>query len=150
MDMKYFLSGLAIISCLGLMLIPVNSAAQDEGQIFYSYGEVLSVMQDQILVREFDYQTGEEKDTLYYITADTSFDPEESAGRIEPNDLVDVEFMVSEDGKNIAQEIFVNDIEDYEEIETDIWEITEEIAGDNGTIDAKETTVAEVDEYIMD
>jgi len=65
--MKYFLSGLAIISCLGLMLIPVNSAAQDEGQIFYSYGEVLSVMQDQILVREFDYQTGEEKDTLYYV-----------------------------------------------------------------------------------
>jgi len=118
--MRYLLSGFALILCFCLALTPINSVAQDEDQFFYSYGEVLSVAQDQIMVREFDYATGEEKDVVYYITADTLLDSVESVDQIKSSDLVDVEFMVSEDGKNIAREILVDRIEDYEEIDEEI------------------------------
>ena len=118
--MRYLLSGFALILCFCLALTPINSVAQDEDQFLYSYGEVLSVAQDQIMVREFDYATGEEKDVVYYITADTILDSVESVDQIKPSDLVDVEFMVSEDGKNIAKEILVDKIEDYEEIDEEI------------------------------
>jgi len=118
--MRYFLSGFALILCFCLALTPINSVAQEEDQFFYSYGEVLSVAQDQIMVREFDYATGEEKDVVYYISADTILDSVESVDQIKPSDLVDVEFMVSEDGKNIAREILVDRIEDYEEIDEEI------------------------------
>ena len=118
--MRYLLSGFALILCFCLALTPINSVAQDEDQFLYSYGEVLSVAQDQIMVREFDYATGEEKDVVYYITADTILDSVESVDQIKPSDLVDVEFMVSEDGKNIAREILVDRIEDYEEIDEEI------------------------------
>jgi|GEM_PF-1546705 len=118
--MRYLLSGFALILCFCLALTPINSVAQDEDQFLYSYGEVLSVAQDQIMVREFDYATGEEKDVVYYITADTILDSVESVDQIKPSDLVDVEFMVSEDGKNIAREILADRIEDYEEIDEEI------------------------------
>ena len=118
--MRYLLSGFALILCFCLALTPINSVAQEEDQFFYSYGEVLSVAQDQIMVREFDYATGEEKDVVYYISADTILDSVESVDQIKPSDLVDVEFMVSEDGKNIAREILADRIEDYEEIDEEI------------------------------
>ena len=118
--MRYLLSGFALIVCFCLALTPISSVAQDEDQFLYSYGEVLSVAQDQIMVREFDYATGEEKDVVYYITADTILDSVESVDQIRPSDLVDVEFMVSEDGKNIAKEILIDKIEDYEEIDEEI------------------------------
>ncbi len=118
--MRYLLSCFALILCFCLALTPINSVAQDEDQFLYSYGEVLSVAQDQIMVREFDYATGEEKDVVYYITADTILDSVESVDQIKPSDLVDVEFMVSEDGKNIAREILADRIEDYVEIDEEI------------------------------
>jgi hypothetical protein len=113
--MKYFLSIFAFMVCIGLVLSPASSTAQDGEDFFYSYGEVLSVTQDQVMVREFDYATGEEKDVVYYISDSTTFDIVESAGQIRPGDLIDVEFIVSPDGRNIAKEIFVDSIEDYEE-----------------------------------
>ena len=120
--MRYLLSSFALVLCLCLALTPINSVAQDqdEEQVFYSYGEVLSVIQGQIMVREFDYATGEEKDVVYYITTDTILDSVESADQIKPSNLVDVEFTVSEDGKNIAKEILVDRIEDYEEVDEEI------------------------------
>ena len=120
--MRYLLSGFALVLCLCLALTPINSVAQDqdEKQVFYSYGEVLSVIKGQIIVREFDYETGEETDIVYYITADTILDSVESADQIKPSDLVDVEFTVSEDGKNIAKEILVDRIEDYQEVDEEI------------------------------
>jgi hypothetical protein len=112
--MKHILSVFSFMLCACLVVMPVNGFAQDE-DFFYSYGEVLSVMQDQIMVREFDYVTGEEKDVVYYIFAGTVFDLVESADQIRPGDLVDVEFMVLEDGRNMARAVFVDSIEDYED-----------------------------------
>ena len=114
--MKYILLGFTFMLCFYIALAPIDSASQDEDQFFYSYGEVLSVMQDQIMIKEFDYAAGEEKDVVYYITTDTIFDSVESADQIRPSDLVDVEFTISQDGKNIAKEILVDRIEDYEEV----------------------------------
>ena len=105
--------------CACLAFMPANSAAQDSEDLLYSYGEVLSVTQDQVMVREFDYATGEEKDVVYYISASTTFDTVESADQVKPGDLIDVEFILSPDGRNIAKEIFVDSIEDYEEMVMD-------------------------------
>ncbi|TRZ48737.1 MAG: hypothetical protein D4S01_09795 [Dehalococcoidia bacterium] len=120
--MRYLLSSFALVLCFCLALTPINSVAQDQDEehVFYSYGEVLSVMQGQIMVREFDYATGEEKDVVYYITTDTILEPVELADKIKPGDLVDVEFMISEDGKNTAEEILVDRIEDYEEVDEEV------------------------------
>jgi hypothetical protein len=116
--MKHVLSVFSFMLCVCLAFMPVNSSAQDDVESFYSYGEVLSVMQDQVMIREFDYATGEEKDAVYFISSATTFDMVESVDQIKPGDLVDVEFVVSEDGRNIAREIFVDNIEDYEQEET--------------------------------
>jgi hypothetical protein len=115
--MKHALSVFSFMLCVFLALMPANSVAQDDVESFYSYGEVLSVMQDQVMIREFDYATGEEKDVVYFISSATTFDMIESADQIKPGDLIDVEFVVSEDGRNIASEIFVDNIEDFEQEE---------------------------------
>ena len=118
--MKIFLSGFALIIGLCVLLVPVTGFAQEEEQGLYSYGEVLSANQDQMTVREFDYETGEETDIVYYFIADTILDSVESADQIKPGDLVDVEFTVSADGKNIAKEVLVDRIEDYQEVDEEI------------------------------
>jgi hypothetical protein len=117
--MKHVLGIFSIALCICLAFMPANSSAEASEDSFYSYGEVLSVTQDQIMVREFDYATGEEKDAVYYISAGTTFDVVESADQIRPGDLIDVEFIVSPDGRNIAKEVFVDSIEDYEELVVD-------------------------------
>jgi hypothetical protein len=100
-------------------LVQAEDMPGEEAQSFYSYGEVLSVSADQILIKEFDYVTGDEKEAVYHIDKETSFDSVESAQQIAPGELVDIEFIVSEDGRNIARDIFVDRIEDFENFEED-------------------------------
>jgi hypothetical protein len=119
--MKNLVLYVAVILCFFAQPSFVNAQENDE-VLFYTYGEVLSVGENQILIREFDYGTGEEKDVVYHITPDTIFDEVESADQITPTDLVDVEFIATEDGRNIAKEILVDRIEDYEYEEVDIEE----------------------------
>ncbi|MDD5504049.1 MAG: hypothetical protein PHV77_01900 [Candidatus Omnitrophica bacterium] len=92
--------------------------AVEEAQSFYAYGEVLSVSPEQILIREFDYATGEDQEVAYYINEQTSFDSVESVQQITPGNLVDIEFIVLEGGKNVAKDIFVDRVEEFEELES--------------------------------
>ncbi len=108
---KSFIAITAVI-CLSLAFVQLDCFAQVDDETQYSYGEVISVSQSQILVREFDYVTGEEKDMLYYLNDDTIFDIVVTAGQIQPGDLVDLEFIVSGDGSRIAKEILVDRIDE--------------------------------------
>jgi hypothetical protein len=109
--MKRLLLSIAIVLSVLLSFGHVNAQAQDEGESLYSYGEVISIAEDQIMVREFDYTTGEEVDVVYFITSGTILDPVDSLDQVRPSDLVDIEFIRARDGNNIAIEIFIDRIE---------------------------------------
>ena len=110
--MKISFIVIAAALCLALAFVEPNSFAQVDDEMQYSYGEVLSVSQSQILVREFDYISGEEKDVLYHLNADTVYDVVVADNQIQPGDLVDIEFLVMGDGSRMVREILVDRIDD--------------------------------------
>jgi hypothetical protein len=120
--MKSFLKTTATLGIFLILTAPFalsQESANEEisnDDILYTYGEVISVMPGQVLIREFDYATGEEIETLYHFNDSTNFETVETGQQILPNDLIDIEFYVSEDGKNIANEIIVDRIAEYEDI----------------------------------
>jgi hypothetical protein len=104
---------LALFLCLGSSQSQTNLFAIDE--TLYTYGEVIRISPESILIQEFDYVTGEEKEEEYLIDSTTVFDVIISAEQIRPSDLVDIEFIIIEDGTKIAREILVDRIEGYQE-----------------------------------
>jgi hypothetical protein len=110
--MKKLFTAICAVICLSLAFVELNSFAQVDDEMQYSYGEVVSISQNQMLVREFDYMTGEEKDVLYYLNDDTIFDIVVTADQMQPGDLVDIEFVVMADGSRIAKEILVDRIDE--------------------------------------
>jgi hypothetical protein len=102
----------AVIACL--FFNQGNGLAQED-ETLYSYGEVLSASQDQVLVREFNYATGEDMDVLYLFDKDTVFDAAIQPGDIRPSDLVDIEFIELPNGSRLVKEILVDRLEDYQD-----------------------------------
>jgi hypothetical protein len=103
---------IAAVLCLALAFVEPNCFAQIDDEMQYSYGEAISVSESQILVREFDFISGEEKDVLYYLNADTIYDVVIAGDQILPGDLVDIEFLVMRDGSRLVREILVDRIDD--------------------------------------
>ncbi len=94
----------------GLILSGTATAvvAQQEGTVHieakepeYSFGTVKKVAPDQIVISEFDYDTGEERDVTYWVDPKVQLNGVNSLPEIAAGDEVDVDFMVK-DGKNTA------------------------------------------------
>lgn len=103
---------LAVITCL---FFSQNHGFAQDNETLYSYGEVLSASEDQVLVREFNYATGEDMDVLYLFDKDTVFDAAIQPAEIKPLDLVDIEFIELPNGSRLVKEILVDRIEDYQD-----------------------------------
>lgn len=78
---------------------PAAPVAVEEPE--YAFGTVKSVAQDQIVVTEFDYDTGEEKEVAYSIDPQAEISGVSSLQEVAAGDEVDVDYLVK-DGKNVA------------------------------------------------
>lgn len=109
--------------CLGLILgfsaaaraeETVPPAPQDlagepgvpEEELEYTFGTVKSVGADGIVITEFDYDTGEEKDATYAIDPKVELNNVASLKEIVAGDEVDIDYKL-EGEKNVAKMIAV-------------------------------------------
>ena len=81
---------------------PAAPAAPEAGEEpEYAFGTVKSVSKDQVVVTEFDYDTGEEKEVAYSIDPKAEISGVNSLQEVASGDEVDVDYLVK-DGKNVA------------------------------------------------
>ena len=90
--MKIFLS---IILAAAVFCFASNlSLAQDEEGMDYSWGAVVEVSSDQIIVSEYDYDLDEEKDVVYKVNPDTELNNIESLKDLIKGDNIDINYVV--------------------------------------------------------
>lgn len=86
--------------------VPVAAAPAAEEEPEYAFGTAKSVNGNQLTINEFDYDTGEERETVYELDAATEYDNVAAASEIAPGDEVDIDFFVK-DGKKTAVAVSV-------------------------------------------
>ena len=77
-------------------------AAQPAGQEQepeYAFGTAKSVEGDKLVINEFDYDTGEEKEAAYWTDSKTEYDNVASLKEIAAGDEVDIDYLVKDDKK---------------------------------------------------
>ncbi len=82
----------------------VPTAQEEEPE--YAFGTAKSVEGDQLVINEFDYDTGEEKEAGYWVDSKTEYDNVASLKEIAAGDEVDIDYLVK-DGKKTAVAISV-------------------------------------------
>ena len=81
-------------------------AAGQEREPEYAFGTAKSVEGDKLVINEFDYDTGEEKEAAYETDAKTEYDNVASLKEVVVGDEVDIDYLVK-DGKKMAVAISV-------------------------------------------
>lgn len=81
--------------------VAAEETSQAEVEPEYSFGTVKQVGQDQIVLSEFDYDTGEEKEVNYSIDPKVQINGVASLSEVAAGDEVDVDYVIK-DGKNVA------------------------------------------------
>ena len=65
----------------------------------YAFGTTKSVEGDKLVINEFDYDTGEEKEAAYWVDSKTEYDNVASLKEIAAGDEVDIDYLVKDDKK---------------------------------------------------
>jgi hypothetical protein len=97
---------------LGLVLaIPIASFGQqapsaEEQEPEYSFGTVKEVSKDRIVLSEYDFDTGAEKDVTYWLDPSLRLEGVKAIQEIKAGTEVDVDYVVR-DGRNVAVAIAV-------------------------------------------
>lgn len=90
--------------------------AQEEEEIRYTWGKVSSVSSEEIVISEYDYDTGEIIDVVYTLVPNTELKNVNSLKDIAVGDSADIEYVVI-DGKKMAKVIVVEKVSEAEEQE---------------------------------
>ena len=87
---------------------PAESVAS-EPDIQWMWGEVVSIdaASKTITVKSMDYESGSEKQASVVVDDKTAYENVKSLDEIKPQDTISVDYIVSSEGKNIAQNISV-------------------------------------------
>jgi hypothetical protein len=97
-----------------LLFINVTTAlAQESSELQWLWGEVVSVnlQNNEILVRYPDYETDKDKEMTITVNEKTTFENSASLIDIKPQDKLSIDYRVSPDGKNIAENVSVEKAE---------------------------------------
>jgi hypothetical protein len=70
----------------------VQAAVEEEPE--YAFGTAKSVEGDKLVINEFDYDTGEEKEAAYWVDSRTEYDNVASLKEIAAGDEVDIDYLV--------------------------------------------------------
>lgn len=82
----------------------VPAVEQEEPE--YAFGTAKSVEGDTLVINEFDYDTGEEKEAAYWVDSKTEYDNVASLKEVSAGDEVDIDYLMK-DGKKIAVAVSV-------------------------------------------
>ncbi len=85
--------------------------AQEDEATEYSYGEVVSIFKDQIIVEEYNFTDDQTINVTYTLTDDTTLNGVNSINEIKPGDLIDIDYFI-EGAKNIVIELLIERPED--------------------------------------
>lgn len=85
---------------------PAPAEAGTDEELEYTFGTVKSIADGQIVITEFDYDTGEEKEMTYAVDPKVELNNVKSLQEIQQGDEVDIDYRV-EGEKKTAQVISV-------------------------------------------
>lgn len=112
--------------------IALSASAQPEETAMFSYGNVVSVAVDNIVLEEYNYEQDTMAQVTYAINAETKFEDLGSVQEIKAGDEVEIEYAEAE-GKRVAK--VVSKAEELEEGEAPDLGIPEDIeAGPVGEV----------------
>ena len=83
---------------------PAGQPAEAEPD--YAFGTVKNVSGDQLVINEFDYDSGEEKEVTYTVDSKTAYDNVASLKEVAVGDEVDIDYH-EKDGKKVAVTVAV-------------------------------------------
>ena len=100
------------ILAVTLVSFPIASFSQEEmvpmtEEAEYGYGTVMEVKEDsnEIVISEYDWESDGEVEIIYSIHADTVVENMDAWQNIPSGTYVDIEYVVDENGKRIANYI---------------------------------------------
>jgi hypothetical protein len=93
-----------------------------EPEVQWLWGEVVSVgaNNNEVTVKYLDYENDIEKEIAIAIDEKTTYENIKSISEINPKDNVSVDYIVSEDGKNIAKNIIIEKPESQQTTEGEV------------------------------
>ena len=108
------LAVLVAAACLTLAFVAVafsqdtpneSSDEMETLEVQWLWGEVVSVNPDknEILVRYMDYDNEEMKEITVTVDEDTTYENVESLAKIKPKDTLSIDYIITEEGKNLAK-----------------------------------------------
>ena len=121
--MKIFLS--VILAVTIFCFVSNFSLAQDEKDMDYSWGAVVEMSSDQIVVSEYDYDLDEEKDVVYKVSPDTELRNIEALKDLAEGDSVEISYVVK--GKERIAKVITLEESYLEEEYSATEELDEEI-----------------------
>jgi len=107
-------------------LVPMDEMNEGE-EMKYSFGTVVNVSDQEVVIREYDYSKDAEVEVSYTVTPETQFDNIATAAELAADDNVEVYFKEM-DGKNVAS-ILIKEViseQDWEEMEEPLGNIVNE------------------------
>ena len=127
--MKRFL--LVILAVAIFCFVSNLSLAQDEEKMDYSWGAVVKVLPNEIIVSEYDYDSDGEVNVVYKVSPDTELKNIEALKDLAEGDSVEISYVVEEE-QRIAKVITLEESyleEEYfntEELDEEIEYLPEE------------------------
>ena len=112
-----------VIALASVLLVCVSigfSYAQEEDMEF-SYGTVVSVSGNQVVVSEYDYDQDAETELTYTADPAATFEGVNSVKEIAKGDIIEIDYEVK-NGKNIAKRIFVEKDIQEEMVPSDVYD----------------------------
>lgn len=99
-----FKSFIAILVSALVVCAPVAGFAQEEQDTEYGYGTIVEIRKEanEIVVNEYDWETGEEGAVVYSIGEEIDVDNAKSWDSIPNGTYVDIEYVMDNKGKKVA------------------------------------------------
>lgn len=98
----------------------LTAPAETETQWLWGEVESIDPQKNEILVKYLDYETDQEKEVKISIDDKTTYENVTSLLEIKPQDTVSIDYIISMDGKNLAENINLEKIEVGGESEEEI------------------------------
>ena len=114
--MKKYIMGAMVLALLFLMCYVSGAPLAQEEELEYSWGRVSGLSSNQIIVKEYDYESDEEVDVTYAVDPEVKIENANSLEEIAVGDSVGINFVVRNSEK-VAKVIIVEK-SSYEEEHT--------------------------------
>lgn len=103
--------------CFAQELKPASSKSSPiatDPEIQWVWGEIVTVnaTDNSILIRFIDYESDTEKEVVVFVDGKTTYEKANSFNEIKPQDTVSVDYVVNGEGKAVAQNISVENLEE--------------------------------------